>query len=179
MFAIIHGSHRHSYHWKIVELLKANLEKEKIDVKVVDLTTLYFDFCCGQQTCQEDECIYRGDELSKIFETIILQAEGIYIVTPTYFNMPPAKLKNFIDRSNALLPKLADKSIHPIFGTWISGEADDESIECNSKLLSDYAMIMGWRQIEEINEKVFLGVDNEVNCIRVQEIAEVICRRLK
>lgn len=179
MFTIIHGSHRHGYHWNLVKLLQESLEKSEIDVKIIDLATLNFEYCCGDQVCQEEECIYKEDELSKIFEKFILSATGIYIVTPTYFNMPPAKLKNFIDRSNALLPKLENKTTHSMFGTWISGEADIESIECHCRLLSDYATIMGWNIIEEICEKVLLEEEKVINDSRIQEIAKIICENLK
>lgn len=177
MFTIIHGSHRHGYHWEITKLLKECLEKLGIEVNIVDLSNITFEYCCGEQVCQDGECIYK-DDLYVTFEKFILQAKGIYIVTPTYFNMPTAKLKNFIDRSNALLPKLENELTHPIFGKWVSGEAEQESIECNSQLLSDYAQIMGWRLIDEICETVFLGEYNEVRVDRIQEIAEIIRRKL-
>lgn len=179
MFTIIHGSHRHGYHWKVVGVLRNCLERLEINVQIIDLSNLKFECCCGNQVCQDDECIYKGDELSEIFDKYIIQSEGIYIVTPTYFNMPPGKLKNLIDRSNALLPVLEDKIEHPIFGTWISGEADLESIECNRKLLADYAEIMGWKLIDEICEKVLLGQDIEVNEDKVRKYAELINNILK
>lgn len=179
MFTIIHGSHRHGYHWHVVKLLQELLKRSKIEVEVIDLSVLHFEYCCGDQMCQEKECIYKKDELSKVFQKFILSAEGIYMVTPTYFNMPTAKLKNFIDRSNALLPKLENKTMHPIFGTWISGEADIESIECNSHLLADYAAIMGWKIIEEICENVLIEGEKVIDDSRIREIAKTICEKLK
>lgn len=179
MYTIIHGSHRHGYHWNLVKRLQNYLEKAEIEVKIIDLAVLNFEYCCGNQICQEKECIYKNDELSRIFEQFILPAAGIYIVTPTYFNMPPAKLKNFIDRSNALLPELENKTTHPIFGTWISGEADIESIECNCRLLSDYATIMGWNIIEEICEKGLLEEEKIIDDFKIQKITKLICQKLK
>lgn len=178
MFTIIHGSHRHGYHWNIAEQLKENLEKLRVDVEIIDLANLSFEYCCGEQMCQDDECIYRDDELSVILKKYILSAEGIYIVTPTYFNMPPAKLKNFIDRSNALLPKLENREEGSFFGVWVSGEADWESIECNRKLLEDYAEIMGWKLLDEICEIVLLQENLDIKKDRIQKIAKIICNNL-
>ncbi len=179
MFTIIHGSHRHGYHWSLVKRLQRYLEKSEIEVKIIDLAVLNFEYCCGNQVCQEKECIYKNDELSKIFEKVILPAAGIYIVTPTYFNMPTAKLKNFIDRTNALIPKFENETTHPIFGAWISGEADIESIECNCRLLSGYAAIMGWSIIEEICEKDLLEEEKVIDDSKIQEIVKLICEKLK
>lgn len=174
MFTIIHGSHRHGYHWSVVEQLKDNLEKLGIDVEIIDLSNLSFEYCCGEQICQDDECIYRNDDLLAIFKKCILSAEGVYIVTPTYFNMPPAKLKNFIDRSNALLPILENREDGSFFGVWVSGEADWESIECNRKLLEDYAKIMGWKLLDEISETVLLQKDQDIKKDKIQKIAEIV-----
>ena len=87
--------------------------------------------------------------------------------------MPPAKLKNFIDRSNALLPVFEEKATHPLFGTWVSGEADMESIGNNSRLLYDYAEIMGWKPCDEINQEVLLE-NTELDEKRILEIAKTL-----
>ena len=178
MFTIIHGSHRHGYNWKIVELLKEKLEVSSMEVIIIDLSKLDFEYCCGFQICQEGECIYKNDKLSEIFKKFIIPADGIYVVTPTYFNMPPAKLKSFIDRSNALLPELENEKKDVIFGVWVSGEAELDSIECNKKMLEDYAEIMGWKLVKEINELVLFGENSDVNVDRIEEIAEMIRRNL-
>lgn len=173
MIAIIHGSHRHGIHWRVTSTLTGYLKKQGDDVKIIDLSDMDFEFCCGVQVCQDGECVYKEDTLSKIFREVILKADCIYIVTPTYFNMPPAKLKNFIDRSNALLPVFEEKATHPLFGTWVSGEADMESIGNNSRLLYDYAEIMGWKPCDEINQEVLLE-NTELDEKRILEIAKTL-----
>lgn len=174
MIAIIHGGHRHGIHWRVTSLLAEILKKQGDKVEIIDLSEMDFEYCCGDQVCQEGECIYKEDKLSKIFKDIILQADCIYVVTPTYFNMPPAKLKNFIDRSNALLPILEVKSAHSLFGTWVSGEADMESIGNNSKLLRDYAEIMGWELCDGISQETLLEDNTEFDEARILEIAKLL-----
>ncbi len=173
MITIIHGSHRHGIHWRVTSMLAGYLKEQGDDVKIIDLSDMDFEFCCGVQVCQDGECTYKEDTLSKIFKEGILKADCIYIVTPTYFNMPPAKLKNFIDRSNALLPVFEEKATHPLFGTWVSGEADMESIGNNSRLLHDYAEIMGWKPCDEIKQEVLLG-NTELDEKRILEIAKTL-----
>lgn len=157
MITIIHGSHRHGIHWEIVTILKEYLEAHDNDVRIIDLSEMEFNVCCGTQVCQEGDCIYTDDQLSAVFESTVLPADVIYIVTPTYFNMPPAKLKSFIDRTNALLPILEESNRTVYFGAWVSGEADMESIQTNSKLLKEYASIMGWVLEEDICKCTLLG----------------------
>lgn len=173
MIAIIHGSHRHGIHWRVTSILAGYLQEQGNEVKIIDLAEMDFEFCCGVQVCQDGECVFKDDILSKIFREVILQADCIYIVTPTYFNMPPAKLKNFIDRSNALLPIFEEKSTHPLFGTWVSGEADMESIGNNNRLLYEYAEIMGWKPCDEIKEEVLLE-NTELDKNRILEIAKTL-----
>ncbi len=174
MIAIIHGSHRHGVHWRVTSLLAKILKKQGDKVEIIDLSEMDFKCCCGDQVCQDGECIYKDDELSRILKEILLQADCIYIVTPTYFNMPPAKLKNFLDRSNALLPIIEEKSTHPIFGTWVSGEADIMSIGNNSKLLRDYAGIMGWELCEGISQEILLEGNVEFDETRILKVAEML-----
>ena len=133
-----------------------------------------FNACCGTQVCQEGDCIYKDDQLSAVFESTVLPADVIYIITPTYFNMPPAKLKSFIDRTNALLPILEESNRTVYFGAWVSGEADMESIQTNSKLLQEYASIMGWELSENICKCTLLGEGIGIDSNDIIEIAQSI-----
>ena len=178
MVTIIHASHRHSYSWQVAKAICDSLKKLNVTVNIIDLVKEDIRYCCGEQVCQNNDCIYKDDFTSHLYGPL-LNSKCVYIVSPTYFDMPPARLKNFIDRSNALLPELENKTTHPIFGTWISGEADIESIECNCRLLSDYATIMGWNIIEEICEKDILDEEKVIEDSRIQKITKLICQKLK
>ena len=165
MITIIHGSHRHGIHWEIVTILKEYLEARDNEVRIIDLSEMEFNACCGTQVCQEGDCIYRDDQLSAVFESTVLPTDVIYIVTPTYFNMPPAKLKSFIDRTNALLPILEESNRTVYFGAWVSGEADMESIQTNSKLLKESLLkdleealqVLGERERQIISSSFGIG----------------------
>ena len=119
------------------------------------------------------------DEFSEIIKNQILQADGIYVVTPTYFNMPPAKLKNFIDRTNALLPVLGRMEKKPIFGIYACGEAGMQSIGDNIRLLTDYSAIMGWDSIERLNIAECITDTTVVDITKITEIANYIVEELQ
>lgn len=179
MFIIIHGSHRHGYCWEISNILCTQLNVYNIDTMLIDLSIAEVNCCCGSQVCQETECIYKHDDFSDDFKDKIIDADGIFIITPTYFNMPPAKLKNFIDRTNALLPIVESAQNHPFFGAYVCGEADDKSISCNLNILKEYADIMGWRNIEHLNITECLTDNSEFVCERVKAIADLIYMELQ
>ena len=176
---IIHGSHRHGHSWEIASSLSTQLISHDIDVSIIDLSVADINCCCGLQVCQEAECIYKQDDFSEKYKDLIIKADGIFIITPTYFNMPPAKLKNFIDRTNALLPLLENNEKHPFFGAYICGEADYESINCNLNLLKEYAAIMGWNNVEQLNITEYLVDTAEINNDKIKNISDLIIKELQ
>lgn len=179
MFTIIHGSHRHGYSWEIAGALRTQLNTHKIEVTMIDLSVANIDYCCGSQDCQETECVYKQDDFSVSFKDYIINSDGIFIITPTYFNMPPAKLKNFIDRTNALLPILENTEKHTFFGAYVCGEADEESINCNLNLLKEYAAIMGWKNVEQLNVVECLTDETKINSKIIKSIADLIYKELQ
>lgn len=179
MFTIIHGSHRHGYSWEIACALRTQLNVHHIEVMTIDLSDANIDYCCGSQNCQENECVYKHDDFSVSFKNQIIDTDGIFIITPTYFNMPPAKLKNFIDRTNALLPILENTEKHTFFGAYVCGEADEESINCNLNLLKEYAAIMGWKNVEQLNVVECLTDATKINYKIIKSIADLIYKELQ
>ena len=176
MVLLVHGGHRHGYHWEKTVQLRSILFEKGIDIQVIDLSVSSFCSCCGTQQCQDTECVYSEDEFSKKFKKMILDAKVIYFITPTYFNMPPSKLKNFIDRTNALLPIIEKEDIHPAFGAWVSGEADMDSITNHMNQLTGYAGVMGWTVIDKLNFLLVLNEKVESDSVdaNMEEIANSI-----
>lgn len=179
MVTIIHGSHRHGRSWEITQALCAQLNSCNIDIALIDLSVANIEYCCGSQVCQETECINKQDEFSNKYREMIISSDGIFIITPTYFNMPTAKLKNFIDRSNALLPFFENASKKPFFGSYVCGEADSESIKCNLDLLKEYATIMGWENIEQLNFVENIANISKVDYNKIKYVANLITNKLQ
>ena len=179
MFTIIHGGHRHGYSWEFACVLRTQLNAYDIEITMIDLSVANIDYCCGTQECQETECVYKQDDFSASFKDQIINSDGIFIITPTYFNMPPAKLKNFIDRTNALLPIFENTEKHMLFGAYVCGEADAESINCNLGLLKEYAAIMGWKNVEQLNIAECLAEATNINSETIKAIADLIYKELQ
>ena len=171
MVALIHGSHRHGFNWEVVNMLKDKFMEKGENVEIIDLSELEFEYSTGNQIPFEQESIEYKDQFVDKAGKYLLAADIIYIVTPTYYNMPPAKLKNFIDRSDSLLSVFESRDDLPKFGAWASGEADIDSINGNLELLKGYADVFGWKIVEDSFKASLLEDSGEID---LSEISNVI-----
>lgn len=159
MISIIHASHRHSYCWGVAQAINNTLVDTGAIVKLFDLAELHIEMCCGTQKCQTEECIY-NDDFTKLMYHHLLNSEVTYIVTPTYFDMPPARLKSMIDRANAILPHI-DEKMKRYFGVWVCGETEISSLDSNIKSLTTFAEICGMCPVDELMVKVILESESQ------------------
>lgn len=174
MVTIIHASHRHSYSWQVAKAICDNLNDLKIPANMIDLVEEDIKYCCGEQVCQNEECIYKDDFIRHLYNPL-LNSKCVYIVSPTYFDMPPARLKNMMDRANAILPHI-DEEYKRYFGAWVCGETEDSSIDNNLKLLITFAEICGMHPVNELMVKVVSGQEEIFGELSDEaiKIAEVI-----
>lgn len=174
MVTIIHASHRHSCSWQVAKAICDSLKKLNIEVNMIDLVEEEIRYCCGEQTCQNDECIYKDDFTSHLYDPL-LNSECVYIVSPTYFDMPPARLKNMMDRANAILPHI-DENQKRYFGAWVCGETEDSSIDNNLKLLITFAEICGMQPVSDLMIKIISeqGEECKIDFDKTLKIAELI-----
>lgn len=174
MVTIIHASHRHSYSWRVARAICDSLIKLNVAVNIIDLMEEDIRYCCGEQTCQNDECIYKDDFTSHLYDPL-LNSECVYIVSPTYFDMPPARLKNMMDRANAVLPHI-DENQRRYFGAWVCGETEYSSIDNNLKLLTTFAEICGMHPVSDLMIKVISGQEElcKISLDKTSKIAELI-----
>jgi multimeric flavodoxin WrbA len=127
MITIIHGGHRDGLCFNAAKAFEQLLKEKNVEVMLYDLRNYDFSYCCGNQPCQDSGiCTYK-DYIADEIIPMVAQSDGLIFFTPTYFNMPPAILKNFIDRCNFLLT-IEDRKL-PKFGAWISGQTEMASIE--------------------------------------------------
>jgi multimeric flavodoxin WrbA len=146
MVTIIHGGHREGLCFSAASTLEQLLKEKNVKVKLFNLRNSSFGFCCGKQSCQNSgECIYSDVMTSEIIPSIA-NSDVVILFTPTYFNMPPAILKNFIDRCNLLLT-IEDRK-HPFFGAWVSGQTDQSSIEQCYQNLAIFSEICEFKNLD-------------------------------
>jgi len=166
MVTIIHGGHREGLCYHAAQTLKDSLEKKGEAVNFYSLRDYRFDFCCGNQPCQDSgTCIY-SDVVTNEILPAIAGSKALVVFTPTYFNLPPAILKNFMDRCNLLLTFEERKSLH--FGSWISGQTDEDedSLEQCYQSLAAFAEIF---EYEVLNNGRIIRVEQNVQQIELTD----------
>lgn len=174
MVTIIHASHRHSYSWQVAKAICDSLKNLNVAVNIIDLVEEDIRYCCGEQVCQSDKCIYKDDFTSHLYDPL-LNSDCVYIVSPTYFDMPPARLKNMMDRSNAILPHI-DENQKRYFGAWVCGETEDNSIDNNLNLLINFAEICEMQPVDDLMIKEIREQEEscKISLDKVLKIAELI-----
>jgi multimeric flavodoxin WrbA len=146
MTIIIHGGHRNGLCFEAARYLQQTLLEKNQQVKFYNLNEIIFDYCCGNQPCQESgKCIYDDVVTNEIIPSVC-KSDALVVFTPTYFNMPTTRVKNFIDRCNVMLTNETRK--HPKFGAWVSGQTEKSSCEDNFKCLSTFAEICELEQLK-------------------------------
>ena len=146
MVTIIHGGHRQGLCYDAAKVFEKMLAEKNVDVKFYSLRDHHFDYCCGDQPCQESgECIFNDVVVNEIIPSVAA-SDALVFFTPTYFNMPPAVLKNFLDRCNLLLTMEERK--HPKFAAWVSEQTEESSLEDCYRNLRVFADICEFESIE-------------------------------
>jgi multimeric flavodoxin WrbA len=180
MVTLIHGSHRNGICYQALLYLEKLLKINNIEVNILNLKDLCINFCCGEQLCQKSGICKYNDIMVEEIVPLLQKTNFIYIFTPTYFNMPPAILKNFIDRCNYFLLNLPlDHDV--FFGTWISGETDINSCCSNIKVLKEFSEICGFKMLDNCNIIKLVNDSkslNEIDLLKLKILSEEIYNKM-
>lgn len=109
---LICGSPRKGNSEAVLRELEKYLKEEGIITQLLLLREKNITRCEGcVEYCNKNLCCKydKYDDMGKILQQME-ETDGFIIASPTYFSMPPAILKNFIDRSSILFTKGADLS---------------------------------------------------------------------
>jgi multimeric flavodoxin WrbA len=93
----------------MIQTVLESARKNGCETDLVLLKDQKIDFCKGDMTCYKSTkgCCIKDDMRDLCCK---LLSNDIYVVgTPSYFDLPTARLKNFMDRTNPLCGKLAKK----------------------------------------------------------------------
>jgi len=109
MILVISGSPRKCGNTDLLcSILKSEIEGMGEKANLIRIYDYEIKPCISCRLCIERrECVLQ-DDMQKIYP-LLLQADGIIIVSPVYFNSVPSQLKAFIDRTWCLRGKLKDK----------------------------------------------------------------------
>lgn len=87
--------------FQTLSLLKEELEKEQIEVDIVNLATKKLNpckacgWCAGKMKCIQD------DDINEIFQQI-KGADGIILASPTYYSNVSSRMQMFIERTGTM-----------------------------------------------------------------------------
>lgn len=126
----------------LLENICNELNKRRINSKLLKLADYKIEMCSGCLICEETNCIGDcsiKDDMHNVIYNMILEADMLILGTPSYFDMPSGLLKNFLDRSNAILSKIIDKKYK--YGLVVVGQSEITSLDSVCDSLRKYCNI--------------------------------------
>ena len=172
MITIIHGGHREGRCYKAAKHFVKILISKDITTKFFNLRDHRFDYCCGDQPCQDSgQCIH-DDWITREVIPTIARSDAMIIFTPTYFNMPPAILTNFINRCNLLLT--INERKHLCLGAWITGQTSliEKSVEACFNCISMFGDICDFSFLKN-GKLIHAGINPDQIYITENDIKEL------
>ena len=78
----------------------ADVEKAGFSTKFIRPYDLRIESCLGCRDCmREGRCTIQDDDAEEVFETL-RRCSGLVLAAPVYWNGPPGRMKDLIDRSH-------------------------------------------------------------------------------
>jgi len=132
--------------WMLRKLLEG-VAKARIDTELILLREKDIKGCDGCLTCETGGKGRKGictiqDDMQRIYPKLV-EADGLAFGTPAYFEMLSGLLKNFMDRTCPIWPKL---ELKPIVGIAVAEESTGKAIEN----LRTYSSVCGMRWVGHV-----------------------------
>ena len=166
----ISGSPRNgNTEWMLRRLLE-EVARSGIETELICLRERKITGCDGCLSCEVGGQERRGvcriqDDMEQIYPKLI-EADGLVLGTPVYFEMLSGLLKNFIDRTCPIWPKLKGK---PVVGIAVAEESTGKAVNN----LRTYASTCGMRWVGYVTALAKTpkqvskdkGVDRRLECL--------------
>ena len=129
--------------WMLRKLL-GSVAKAGADTELILLREKNIKGCDGCLTCEVEDKARKGicriqDDMQQIYSKLI-EADALAIATPVYFEMLSGLLKNFMDRTCPIWPRL---ELKPIVGVAVAEESIGKAVEN----LKTYSSVCGMRWV--------------------------------
>ncbi len=160
MILIVSGSPRKGGNTDLIcSILKSEIEGMGEETCVIRIYDYEIKPCISCRLCVEKKECAVQDDMQKIYP-LLLQADGIIIVSPVYFNSVPSQLKAFMDRTWCLRGKLKNK----IGGVVVVGRRYGHfgAISTLVSFMLKHEMILGMRGITIFGFRKY-DVKNDIN----------------
>jgi multimeric flavodoxin WrbA len=89
---------KHSFTRKLLESALDGVRNEGAETEVIDITKLDIQYCKGCSACYKTQSCVIKDDFQSVYNKM-LEADGILLSSPVYFNSVSAQLKTFMDRT--------------------------------------------------------------------------------
>lgn len=152
MKLFINASHRNHNSSKIIKYIKEQNDE------VIFLSELDIKFCLGCNSCvRTNKCCIDDDMTNEVYD-LLLNSDEIIIVNPIYMDNITGRLKNFLDRFNALsnVGYLKNKKVYLIL---TGQQTEDDNIEVIHNINNYFENIKEWMNFEYKYLGYFYGGD--------------------
>ena len=129
--------------WMLQKLLEV-IARQGIETELILLREKDIKQCNGCLTCEAGGKQRKGictiqDDMQEIYPMLV-EADGLALGTPVYFEMLSGLLKNFMDRTCPIWPRLEGK---PVVGIAVAEEGIGKAVEN----LKTYSSVCGMRWV--------------------------------
>lgn len=152
MKLFINASSRKHNSFKIIEDIRNTNDK------TISLSELDIKFCLGCNICiKTNKCCINDEMTNKVYD-LLLKSEEIVIVNPIYMDNITGRLKNFLDRLNALsnIDFLKDKKVYLIL---TGQQTEEDNTEVINNINTYFEDIKEWMNFNYEYLGYFYGGD--------------------
>lgn len=103
----------------LVRWAEAVLKEERVRYRRIDLNSVDVEHCWCCYSNYDEACTFpcrnQGDEMHILHE-MLLKSKGVLVASPINWNLPSARLKDFLDRTTCIQNQQLTKGIAPCAG---------------------------------------------------------------
>jgi len=133
----------------LLQSLAERVRKLGHTAEVLHLPDLRIQECNGCLVCEATDCTgdcTLVDDMQAMAVPKLLAADAVVLGSPTYFDLPSAQIKRFMDRTNMILSRLTEKKLS--FGLVVVGQSGIDSLDATCRALRRYCQICGMTEVE-------------------------------
>jgi multimeric flavodoxin WrbA len=166
------GSPRSGNTLYLLEQILGQLHSKQLETEIIQLSKFSIKRCTGCLVCEETNCSGNctiKDDMSKILYQKILESDVLIFGSPSYFDMPTGLMKTFMDRTNAILNKMAEKKYN--YGIVVVGQSEIVSLKSVCDSIRKYCSIC---QMKEITRPLQIIARDVHDAEKKEDIATLI-----
>ena len=150
-----------------------------IETKFIRVADVNIKPCIGCRGCmREMQCVINDDDFNSIFDEV-MNAEGLILGAPVYWNSPPGVMKNFIDRAHTFYACPEKFPSGKIVG--IISVATDSGFKSHEDIMQSWiryygGQIVGMARIYAREKGEVLSKPVELE--KVNSLADALCQQI-